>query len=235
MTLIPIVGGAESNSFVTLVEAEARINSMSYSATEWNSKTDYEKEDCLILAAFAISRLPLRGRKVNRRTVVWDNMDGTSVGERKPGQALGFPRTVQYRRDVIPEEVKKCQIDIAATIIAPLYPPVGDSVASGGGGGGSGGADLADISKFRIGPMSVTLNAKKSSDSLDFKLSSNQLLSSSVVALRMQGYLAQIVGRRVDQYADYYRMAEVDRLTDTSTTTTTTTSSTTSTTTTTAP
>jgi hypothetical protein len=222
MALITTTGGANSNSFVTLAEAEERIAAMSYDTKSWFCLSTTAKEDCLTLAAYALSRLPFRGRKVNRRTVVWDNMDGTTTGESRAEQALAFPRTVQHIKTVIPDEVKQCQIDVAATIIAPTYPPVGDSTSDAAGAT----ANLRDIQKFRIGPMSVTLNSKPQETSLEYKLSAGQLLSSHVVSLRLHRFLTSIVGRRVDTYDEYYNAAEDDRITTTTTTSTTTTTTT---------
>lgn len=228
MALITTVGGQDSNSFVTLVEADSRIASMSYDKSAWQSKTTTEKEDCLVLAAYALSRLPFRGRKVNRRTVLWDNMDGTYEGSAMPEQALAFPRTIQHDRTVIPADVKYCQIDIAAIIIAPMYPPISDSSSDSADT-----PNLKNIDKFRIGPLSVTLESKDDPATLDFRLSSKQLLASNVVSLRLSRYLTSITGRRIDSYSEYYKTAVADRITTTTSTTTTSTTTSTSTTTTT--
>jgi hypothetical protein len=189
MTLILTPGGAYSNSFASLSEAADRASAMSYDTTAWDGCSEAEKEDCLILAAEAISRLPLRGKKVNRYiagTVAGISGRYTAI-ESMPEQALGFPRTCQFDRTVIPIEVKQCQIDLAITVIAPLYPPKSpsdpDVVQS-----------AQSLSQFQLGPLTIKLSDQTARSDLTFLLSDTALLSNAVVSLRLRKFLTGIRG-----------------------------------------
>lgn len=101
MSLIVKVGGRESNSFVTLAEANA-IMEVIFSEAEfvvWDDLEDSQKEYRLKLAARMIETLPYRGWRAYC------------------GQSLCFPRTTQHNVKVIPEEVKETQCFVALNII----------------------------------------------------------------------------------------------------------------------
>jgi hypothetical protein len=99
MTLITKVGGAESNSFVTLLEADDLIEYLPDDRADWYELTDAQKEYRLILGAAMMSNLPLKGRKAYRN------------------QMLAFPRTGQGNMKIIPDEVKETQVFIAYSVI----------------------------------------------------------------------------------------------------------------------
>jgi len=224
MALITTVGGPRSNSYVSLEEANSIAGQAHYDTAAWDALSDAAKEYCLILAAAALDRLPLRGRKVNRMYYPLYDTDGSILSEGYEEQSMAFPRTVQYDRTIIPDVVKETQVLIAASIIAPLYPPEGMDDA----------ASPRRVRSFRIASLSVTLESDQPRPQLEFLLSDKNLLATSVIALRMKPYLAQIRLRRVDSYDDRQAAAYSDRIevvTTTTTTTTTTTSTTTTTTT----
>lgn len=98
-TIDATVGGPSSNSFVTLSEAESFFE-LQIDVGAWETATDDNKKRALLLAAKAISRLPL----VGRRNV--------------PSQALAFPRAYPYSSGIesnsasliaVPQEIKDAQ------------------------------------------------------------------------------------------------------------------------------
>lgn len=101
MSLITKIGGRESNSFVTLDEADDLITSEGFpdSSDEWEDLEDGQKEYRLKMAAQMMSFLPLKGDRVFC------------------GQSLCFPRTVQNDVHSIPDEVKETQCFIAYSVI----------------------------------------------------------------------------------------------------------------------
>lgn len=219
MALETKIASPTANSFVTLAEANTRAASLSYDTSAWDALTEASKEECLKLSAAAMGKLPLRGRRVNRRVsktrlTTWSNWsDGYEE------QALCFPRTSQFTWTVIPDEVKECQIDIAVTIIAPLFPQTGDS--------GGDDPDEQTIKRMSIGPLSVTFNDPAKRPSAEYILGDTKLLTSSVVSLKLQRYLTAVRGLRVDTAEEIEEDALSDRITTTTTTTTTSTTTTT--------
>lgn len=113
--LTTYVGGAESDSFLTVAEAESIFASINADTTEWDDYTSGEKEFRLQLAAQVLGHLPLRGRIVFRN------------------QALCFPRTCQPygSRFKIPAEVKKAQALIALLVIPKDVVSLRDPVSFG--------------------------------------------------------------------------------------------------------
>lgn len=99
MTLVTKVGGKESNSFVTLAEAETIIATLPDDTTEWDALTDDEKEYRLILGANLMSALPLRGYRSFE------------------GQYLCFPRSAQPNQLVVPDEAKETQVFLAYSVV----------------------------------------------------------------------------------------------------------------------
>lgn len=99
--LITKVGGKESNSFVTLDEALAILETLPDPVDEWDNLETHEQELRLMLACEVMGMLPLRG---------WRCYDG---------QALCFPRTSQLAgtRGTIPTAVKTAQAEIAYNVI----------------------------------------------------------------------------------------------------------------------
>ena len=99
MSLITKIGGRESNSFVTVEEADAIISADGWydDPTAWDELEPKAKEYRLMLAARMMALLPWKGSKVYC------------------GQALSFPRSVQQNY-VIPQEVKDVQCFIAYSV-----------------------------------------------------------------------------------------------------------------------
>lgn len=100
MALLVKVGGRESNSLVTLVEAEARLKLLPYTETSgWDDLAPSDKEYRLKLAAMVMLMLPLRGHCSYE------------------GQAMPFPRSSQDDQTVIPDCAKDAQSQIAVSVI----------------------------------------------------------------------------------------------------------------------
>ena len=101
MSLIKKVGGKESNSFVTLTEADDIIEGDGFpdDAGEWEDLEDEAKEYRLRLGADLMSSLPLKGNRVFC------------------GQALCFPRDHQVNVHLIPDEVKETQCFVAYAVV----------------------------------------------------------------------------------------------------------------------
>ena len=99
MSLIVRVGGAESNSFVTVAEADEIIPLLPDDSAAWEDLEEPQKEDRLRLACKLMSTLNLRGRRVYC------------------SQALAFPRTPQNNYRIIPQEVKETQVFLSYSVV----------------------------------------------------------------------------------------------------------------------
>lgn len=99
MALITRIGGRESNSFVTVSEADTIIQNLPDDTTEWDDLEEVQKELRLRMGAQLMATMNLAGRRVYC------------------GQALCFPRTNQANRYVIPNEVKETQVFMAYSVI----------------------------------------------------------------------------------------------------------------------
>lgn len=101
MALITYVGGAESDSFITVAEASTLLLSLVDDTSEWDLLNTARKELRLQMGAQLLGYLPLRGRTVFR------------------GQRLAFPRTSQpyNQRFKIPSDVKKAHAFLSYSII----------------------------------------------------------------------------------------------------------------------
>jgi hypothetical protein len=95
------VGGAESDSFVTVLEADDYLENLPDDTTEWEELSTEAKELRLQLAAQLMGHLPFRGYTVYRY------------------QRLCFPRTSQPygRRFQIPNDIKRAQAFVAYSIV----------------------------------------------------------------------------------------------------------------------
>jgi len=99
MSLNTNIGGRESDSFITVSQADAYLTSGIDDVTAWNALSDAAKEVRLRLAANLLGMLRCRGRKIYC------------------GQALAFPRSCQDVAHSIPEEVKEAQAWIAYSVV----------------------------------------------------------------------------------------------------------------------
>ena len=100
--LTTTVGGAYSDSFITVAEADSLISGAEVATDElatWASLSSDAKELRLRAAAQLIGLLPLRGHRVFEY------------------QALPFPRSVQLDVHVIPDAVKTSQALIAYLVV----------------------------------------------------------------------------------------------------------------------
>lgn len=99
MALNVTIGGAYSNSFITLEEAESLMAILPDGVDVWSTLVPEEKEYRLRLAAEIMGYLRLRGSRVYKN------------------QRLSFPRTHQLNVEEIPQEVKEAQAFIAISVI----------------------------------------------------------------------------------------------------------------------
>lgn len=97
MSLKIIKGGRDSESFITVAEADALLADLPDDPAEWEALSEADKEYRLILSAQVLGLLPWRGRQTYC------------------GQALCWPRSV-YQHG-IPAEVKEAQAQVAYTVI----------------------------------------------------------------------------------------------------------------------
>lgn len=101
MSLSTKVGGRESNSFITVAEADAFIANLPEDAQIWNELSPNEKEYRIEMSVQVMGFLSWRGIKIY------------------VGQALPFPRSIQgrYGAKSIPDEVKRAQAQIAYSVV----------------------------------------------------------------------------------------------------------------------
>ena len=101
MALRVHVGGAESDSFTTVEEADTIVELLVDDPAQWDSLSTEEKELRLRLGAQLMGHLPLRGRTVFRN------------------QRLCFPRTCQPegQRTKIPADVKQAHVFISYSVV----------------------------------------------------------------------------------------------------------------------
>lgn len=113
MAIDATVGGANTNSYVTLAEATAYFADREPSAA-WDDADPADQEDALLSAARRLEQESFRGTPVNPLT-------GTSSGTT---QALWFPAHSvtnragwTYLQTVIPEGIKRAQMETAYGIL----------------------------------------------------------------------------------------------------------------------
>jgi len=99
MALNVKVGGRNSDSFITVSEADTLMGNLPDADIEWNDLGTSQKEYRLKMAANLIGFLRLKGMKAYR------------------GQRLAFPRTHQPNVKIIPDEVKEAQAFIAMSVV----------------------------------------------------------------------------------------------------------------------
>ena len=122
MAIDATVGGASSNSYVTLAEATAYFGERLY-ASAWDSATDADKEKALLQACRGLERCRLL---VNRRPYGYpgepqDSPTYDSLAPSNVGQALSLPRNKDRDSDglyAIPQPVKNAQCEEALALLA---------------------------------------------------------------------------------------------------------------------
>jgi hypothetical protein len=97
--LIARRGGKESNSLITLAEAEEYLLELPDDTSDWDDLEEYEKFLRLIMAARLMLTLPLRGYKAYE------------------GQAMCFPRYIGGVFVDTPDEAKQTQAFIAYSVV----------------------------------------------------------------------------------------------------------------------
>lgn len=196
MSLNIRTGGRETDSFVTVAEADVLIEQLPDDSTEWQALSTAQKEYRLILAAQLVGYLPLRGYKIYR------------------GQALAFPRSGGlYPPRLIPPEVKETQVFIAYAVIHRALsnrPDVTESQGSAVHQISLGGLLFVG---FGVGKSGATGNLM------------DQIMSSlsAPVYIRMKRYLAQMRGWQADEAV--YTLSSTTTATTTSSSSSTTSSS----------
>jgi hypothetical protein len=148
LVLSATVGGASSNSYLTLSEAQAIIDSLMLNeeVTTWDDADVDVQNRALVTAAWRIDRERFFGNRTsNTQALQWPR-----VGVRKPDQyqpvyQAGYAFSIRadyYADDEIPDEVKKAQ-----TILALYLVSEPDALNLGG---------LEQFKNVSIGPLSVT-------------------------------------------------------------------------------
>lgn len=206
MTLHTKIGGRETNSFITIVEADAIMLRLPDDDTTWKVLTDIEKEYRLTLATNLMGMLPWRGFRVYN------------------GQAVVFPRSSQgLDVRVIPDAIKDAQAQIAFSVVhrALLERP---TVAEGSGD--------TKVRKVSLGGLlSVTFD-----DKTEKGVSSFDRFLRTVhwpIFMLLLPWLAQVRGRIILNADEEITLSTTTTTTSTTSTTSTSTTSTTVTTTTT--
>lgn len=140
MAIDATVGGAASNSYVTLAEATAYFAGREPSVA-WDDAAAADQEDGLLTATRRIEQERFHGHTVLPLT-------GTSSG---PTQALSFPRYGVLSREgwtylhtVIPEGIKRAQLEATYAILS------GDLAVAETG--------LERFRSAKVGPLAVEIN-----------------------------------------------------------------------------
>jgi hypothetical protein len=177
MTLVAYVGGAESDTFITIAEAEAYFEKINADTSDWLEYSDEEKEFRIQLAAQMLGHLPLRGR------MVFHN------------QSLCFPRTCQLYsgRFKIPPEVKNAQ-----ALIALLFIP--DEVVSLRNTGSYGSPSSVNVA----GLLSVSFGNKSGVTSVLERFTSQVPLP---VYMLMKKFMTQIRGGAIKNLDESFTLS----------------------------
>lgn len=172
-SLITYTGGRESNSFVTVAEADTLIAELfPDDSTEWTALTTAAKEQRLILGAQALGYFRLRGKRAYA------------------GQALVFPRTSQNDPTTVPDVVKQAQVELAYNLIHREL--VNMAKVSEGDNTG-----LRPTQISLGGVLMVSLSGKSSSSGTAVEKITRSLVFTT--SLRLQKYVTQVRGRIVDE------------------------------------
>ena len=140
-TLVATLGGADSNSYVTLAEAEAYAEVRPNA--KWHAASNDEKTVALINATIWLETLNYDGERCDPSTTDANNPQSLSW-PRKNATCDGVTATCSF----IPNQIKAAQIELAMQYIANpnLFP---------GTGGGGGAAQGTYISKQKIGSLEI--------------------------------------------------------------------------------
>tara|TARA_Y100000310_G_scaffold9631_2_gene10348 strand:+ start:490 stop:1026 length:537 start_codon:yes stop_codon:yes gene_type:complete len=109
--IVATVGGASSNSYCTLAEADQYQDDRTPSGTTWSGETDANKNRALLFAATLLESC-----------VIWTGIVKTDT------QSLQWPRAGMVAKnnvyplddDVVPEELKHAQAEFARQILADV-------------------------------------------------------------------------------------------------------------------
>lgn len=121
MPLITTVGGASSNSYIAVSEADTYLDNLQYTLTEWDALEDEEKEFRLSTAALLINTLPLRGAKACRDQRLefprwWRTDDGYPTYEDSYIEYSEIA-AAGYTSPVVPQEIKDAQIQLSYHLV----------------------------------------------------------------------------------------------------------------------
>jgi len=170
MALMTKVGGAESNSFITLAEMTTLLASLPDETDSWEDLEEEAQEYRLKLGAQAIGFLPLAGSRAYC------------------SQALSFPRTSQGNVKVIPDEVKEAQAFLTYSVIHRGLAGRPSSVVEA-----ESGARVSQVSLGGLLSVSFAGTAISAGNILDKLIRSSQF----PLFLGMKKFLSQIRGGSV--------------------------------------
>lgn len=134
--IVATVGGASSNSFCTLAEADQYQDDRSPVGTTWSGETDANKNRALLFATTLLEAC-----------VIWTGFVKTDT------QALLWPRYGMTKRnsyalddDVVPDELKDCQAEFARQLLADIGRTDDSDIETKG------------ITSITAGPVSLTFD-----------------------------------------------------------------------------
>jgi len=134
--IVATVGGASSNSFCTLAEADQYHDDRSPVGTTWSGETDANKNRALLFATTLLEAC-----------VIWTGF------VKSDSQALLWPRYGMTKRntyalddDVVPQELKNCQAEFARQLLADIGRTDDSDIETKG------------ITSITAGPVSLTFD-----------------------------------------------------------------------------
>ena len=147
VTIVATAGGASSNSYMTLAQADAYVDAMvlGTDAAKWGSATDDQKNRALATATQRLDRERFLGAKAtDTQALEWPR-----TGVRKPSTyintyATGFPFRIAddfFTDTEIPSQIKHAQIELAVYLHSNK-----DGISLGG---------LEDFKSVQVGSISV--------------------------------------------------------------------------------
>jgi len=147
VTLDATVGGANSNTYLTLNDAQAIVDSLmpTEETTNWESATTDTKNRALVTATWRLDRERFFGNKTgNAQALQWPRVGVRKPDQYQPAYQAGYLFSIRqdyYDDDEIPDEIRK------ATTILALYLVTEPEALSLGG--------LEQFKSVTVGPLSV--------------------------------------------------------------------------------
>lgn len=150
VTLDATVGGANANTYLTLIDADALVDAMisSSDVKKWQTGADDSRNRALAAATQRLDREQFLGaRSTNQQALQWPRIGVKRPDTYRKTYITGFPYRIGedfFLETEVPEEIKRAQIELAVYL---HNNPEGISL--------SGLEDYKDVS---IGSISVTPN-----------------------------------------------------------------------------